>query len=627
MELLILILVLHLLASMAGAEEAFVDHGVGAPVAESRGVVAASDAEGNTVVITLSLDNSPRGWILLTDVKSGTSEQYYYPEGVPNSPPFASLMSANGRFYTFAGNVLLEFDVKNCEWLFHGIPSKSESAYCGSAMVDGPGGLIFAGSYPSCRLVSYDPATQEMKDYGRLDDAEHYVMSLVADDAGWLYAGIGTARQNIVAFNPATGERRDIAQEDDRVLGSGSVRVGTDGQVYGLAGKSWYRMHAGEAEKVDGTKVPNAKPTGAIDWGRKSWDLPGGGKVKTVNLPERWMEITDAQGQTTRLDLDYKSEGADITSLVLGPDKMVYASTAHPMHFVALNPETGELADWGPVPRVGGGNFCAMDSLGRFVYGAAYAGGHFYEYDTTRPWNNETGDNPNPRLIGAYPGDITRPRACLAHPDGRHVMMAGFAGYGMCGGGMAIYDQTAGEVQLITHENLVPFQSTIALDALPDGNVVGGTSISTPGGGHPQAKEAVVYVLDWATRKVKSTFVPVPGAPEIPAVIVGPDGLVYGAASSSRFFVLNPQTGEVVHEENLSAYGGTPRKLFALGPDGMIYAGFTGAIVRIEPGTFKHQKLASPPTGISAGLVLHEGRLYYASRSHLWSYDIPTGEE
>ena len=116
------------MTAVAWAQDArFVDHGVGAPVAESRGLVTMTDAEGHRLALVLSTDCSPRGWILLIDVDSGETQQFYYPEGVPNSAPFASLLSRNGRFYTFAGKVLLEFDPLTREWLFSGIPARPRS--------------------------------------------------------------------------------------------------------------------------------------------------------------------------------------------------------------------------------------------------------------------------------------------------------------------------------------------------------------------------------------------------------------------------------------------------------------------------------------------------------------------
>jgi hypothetical protein len=293
------------------------------------------------------------------------------------------------------------------------------------------------------------------------------------------------------------------------------------------------------------------------------------------------------------------------------------------MHFFAYGQEKKALEDWGPVARIGGGNICAMDVQGRYVVGAAYSGGWFYLYDTAQPWNGETGDHPNPRLLAEYPADICRPRAALAHPDGHHVLMAGYMGYGRRGGGLAIYDLATDQSTLITHENLIPDQSTITLKALPDGNLVGGTSIETPGGGHPTAKEGVLYLLDWPTRKVVFQTVPIPGATDVFSLEVGPEGKVYGlTAPGSDFFVFDPPTRQIVHRESLAEYGGLPRPALIRGPAGQIYALFTKAIVQIDPQTFQHQKLANAPGSISAGLAIQGGRLYFAIGSHLWSYGL-----
>ncbi len=608
-------------ATQAQEEHAFTDHGVGAAVAESRGFVATQGAQGKPLLIALSLDQSPRGWILLIDPDTGEAEQFYYPEGVPNSAPFASLVSENGRFYTFAGKVLLEFDPVAREWLFDGVPPQAGSCVTGSAMCDGPGGRIFAGMHPNCRLVSYDPGTQQLREHGQLDEAEHYVSYLVADDAGWLYAGIGTARQNVVALNPATGERVQIPAEDQRGHGTGYVFLGTDGKAYARVGETWWRCYAGEAEEIPADQVPGRQMTGAFGWGARTATLADG-RTATLNLPERYIDVGPPGGETTRIEFDYQSGGASITSLAEGPDGAIYASSCHPMHLVRYDAAADVLTDLGAVPKVGGGNFCAMASAGDCLYAASYSGGYVWRYDPAAPWQPSAEEAPNPLALAQYKADLCRPRACVADPTERWVVSGGFAGYGLCGGGLAIHDRDTGETGLLTHEQLIPYHSTITMRFLPDGNLVGGTSIHTPGGGHPQAEEGALYVLDWATRDVAYQTVPVPGAPEVVSIEVGPDGLVYGVASGTQLFVLDPVTREIVHREDLSAYGGPTRQTFVLGPDGMIYGAFSSAVVRITPGSFEHEKLADPPTGISHGAVIHDGRLYYARGSHLWSYDL-----
>ena len=623
MKALLLINALSLCAMLALAANEFTDHGVGAPVAESRGVITTQDANGASLVIACSLDQSPKGWILVTDIDTEETTQYNYPQGVPNSPPYASLMSENGRFYTGAGKVLLEFDPTSREWLFHGIPQPNAGCFVGSALADGPDGLIYGGTCSNCHLFSFDPETKKMKDYGQMDAAEHYFSYLALDESGWAYCGIGTARYNIVAYDPRTGERRQLIKEEDRKLGTARVYLGTDGKVYGRAGDQSYRMFEGVATAIEKAEAGPKAPTGEIGWGATRGVFPDRRKLRNFNLPDRWMEIEDPKTkEVKRITFDYESEGASITSLVGGPDGKVYGSTCHPMHFFAYSPEQDELKDLGPVPRVGGGNFCAMATQGQYIAAPSYASGSFYLFDTKKPFNGGTGDDPNPRILAQYHADICRPRAALAHPDGRHVLMAGFMGYGRRGGGLAIHDLETDQGTLITHKHLIPEQSTITLRALPNGDIVGGTSIATPGGGHPTAKEGVLYIMDWNTRKVVFRTVPVPGASEVFSLEVGPDGLVYGLAAGSQFFVFDPNTKEAVHREPMSEYGGLPRPALLRGPDDNIYAIFTKAIVRIEPGTFKHEKLADAPRGISAGLAILGGRLYFASGSHLWSYDL-----
>jgi hypothetical protein len=752
-------------AAAALSQDGFVDHGVGAPVAENRGVITTADSEGTPLLVGFSLDQSARGWMLLLDVETGEVTQRYYPEGVPNSPPFASLLSKNGRVYTFAGPTFLEFDLDQRDWTFHGVPPAPISCVTGSSMVDGIDGRIYSGVYPSTHLVSYDPETQEMLDHGQLDPAEKYVSYLVCDSAGWLYAGIGTARQNIVACNPATSEIVQLAPEADRVLGSGWVVLGVDGKAYGRVNKTYYRMFEGRAEPIEKADMPATQATGAIGWGNARGSFPDGRKLVRYSLPDKWADIQSAEGEVTRIEFDYESGGASITSLAEGPDGIVYCSTCHPMHFLALDTNAMSLTDMGAVPAVGGGNFCAIASQGDQVIGAQYSAGRLWAYDVNQPWNptvakrenlavsakqlvasgsfanghftyldshdvaflngddfgsegsfkltapadgqyylyvapyqsssyctvqflfdgeeiwdpyvatNATtqpgsllefgpvdltagehtltvrslpteGQKPwfaicsaelttdkrdtltledpaNPRVLAQWKSDICRPRTALAHPDGKHVMMAGFAGYGLCGGGIGIYNLETREEQLLTaDEELLAGHSTITLKALPNGDLVGGTSVSAPGGGHATATEGELYILDWESKRIVFHTVPVPGDGNIVSIQVASDGLIYGLSGNSTFFVFDPASREIVDSENFGEYGGVPRHALQLGPNGSLYAMMSKAILRITPGTFEHEKLADSPVGISAGGALLNGLLVFASNAHVWTYDL-----
>jgi len=88
------------------------------------------------------------------------------------------------------------------------------------------------------------------------------------------------------------------------------------------------------------------------------------------------------------------------------------------------------------------------------------------------------------------------------------------------------------------------------------------------------------------------------------------------------FFVFDPETREGVNQQSLAEYGGVPVNGMERGPDDNIYVVFSNAIVRITPGTYAVEKLADAPGGISAGIGISGGRIYFAIGSHLWSMKL-----
>ncbi len=760
------LIVAGMLSTLAGAlaQEApgFVDHGVGARVAELRGIVATETSDGRNLIVATACDRGPTGYVLVTDIDSGKTTQVFCPANVPQFDPFGAVLASTGKFYHSQGKHLLELDLTTLEWTFAGIPAQSANCYmCYTEALDG---TIWGGGVYQSNLISFDPKTREMKDHGRADPQEQYLMLLATDDRGWVYCAIGTARQGIVAYNPETGEKKQLIPEADRVLGSALVYPTADGAAYGRANGKHYRLYEGAATQIEQSAAAPQRAVKAFKYGGRLRDLPDGRRVVDYDIEGRIIRVQGADGkQLTEIPFDYESEGASITSLAAGPAGTVYASTCHPMHFVAFDVAAGEVTDMGPVPPIGGGNFCAITTQGDQVIGAEYAGGRLWAYDVTKPWNTQTkavpigipaekliglgtvdnghlshlsghdivfihgdawgaqasftlgaptagkyylhvapyvhsnyctvqfsldgkeigdpfvaastatqagplqvfgpmelaagehtlgvrmlqmeGQEPffgihsvllsqqrieapaqgeqNPRILAQWAEDVCRPRTALAHPDGKHVMMGGFAGYGLCGGGIGIYNMQTGEATLLTAErDLLPGHSCITLKALPDGNLVGATSVSAPGGGHTEATEAELFMLDWSTRKLTYHAVVVPGVPSIVSIEVGPDGLVYGLASDSTFFVFDPQGRKVVHSESLQAYGWPPRHALQLSPDGRLFALLSKAVIRIQTGTFTHEKLADAPVEISAGGAFVDGKLVFAANSHIWSYQV-----
>lgn len=609
--------------------EGFIDHGIAAAISESRGAIATADADGNPIILAMSLDmykGAARTSLLVIDSRTGETEQYWYTKQEASSPAnYCLMVSSKQLFYIMLGDVFLEFDIGQRKWTF----AKDMQLGTAMSLVEGEDGTIYAGTYPQSHLLAFDPKTREIVHLGQLDPVEKYPFTLATDPAGWIYAGIGTVRANLVAFNLETKERRQLVKDSDRGTGTGHVREGEDGQIYGqLPGKQWLRLHDGKAAPVDEAS-PKA-PIMNINWGSVFRGFPDGSKLAAFDLPGKTFEVVDADGNKSTLTFDYASGGALITSMIAGPGGKVYGSTCHRFRLFVCDAKTGTVESLGGLRKVGGGNFCGLAVLDDTVYGAAYCGGWLYAFDTTKPWQDSDDENANPRVVAQYNPEITRPRMALAVPEKGAIVYAGFPGYGHVGGSMAFYDVDTGESTLLTNEEILPGHSTItlryvaAVEGVP-ARLVGGTSIAAPGGANPVANTGKLYIMDWESRKVVFDMEPVPGASEVNCIEVGPSGKVYGITNTSQLFVFDPATREIVHTQDLREYGGPlrPDQSLLLGPDGRLYALLNRTLVEVSTKDYGIQKVASLPLPTTAGLGICEGRVYYGVGSRVWSYALP----
>ena len=610
----------------AQAPGEFIDHGVGAQASRARGVTATVDGDENRVVLVWMSDHRGTTSKLIIDADSGETEQIEFERGGHDSP-FSVLHSTRNLWYSQFANRFYEFDPATRSFSF--IEETPEPGRPGAmSMHEDSDGVIWSGLFPNANLLSFNPDTRELVDHGRMNEEtwNQYLRSMAVDQAGWVYAGIGRTHAQVAGYNPATGEMRTFIPDDQRQPGAGEVRLGVDGNVYALAtrGWGWHQLHAGEATPIDEMPVARAPMrTGSQEAVFRGF--PDGSRIAELDIPDRILVIEEADGTQRRVEFDYESEGSSIYTMTLAPDDAIYGSTGHPLRVWRFDIESGELTHEGFMGQMGHHN--QMITMSDLVYAGNYSAGTLHEFDVTRPWAPGAEEDSNPITLDTARPDIIRPHVLLAHPDGRHVLMGGTPAYGHTGGGLMIYDTEARESTVIPHTELVEYQAPTSLVALPNGDLVGGTTTAPGTGGQRIADEAELFTFDWESRQVTWSEVILPGVARINELILAPDGLVYGVATDATLFVFDPETRQIVHTESLSEYGGpagsqAPRSM-VLGPDGSIYMLFRQAILELTPGTFEHRKLADTPVTVSAGVVLHDGRLYFSSTSRLWSYQLP----
>lgn len=617
-----------------------------AGVSTHRGAIVV-EGKGGAQKFLLNLNDWSGGYgLILVDPETGKSDFFAFPFKTDGSQ-FATLYSSKGRFYNQFGNQFCEFDPRT-ESFTYTTKTKDTMAMM---MTEDDHGVIWMATYPKAHLMSFDPESRKFTEYGAINDETwpQYPRSLAVDDAGWVYAGIAFTKGQIIAFDPLTKVKKKLVPEEERVVGSfdirspfhtratqGTVWRAKDGKVYARLPNSqdrpWFKLHAGEVERVESVNGVEPRLEVAGSQFLYQGKLSDGREITDLDVPKKTYRLKEADGNVQDISFSYPSSGARISSLALGPDGRVYGSTGHPLQFFALSP-SGEIS---LAPEAEGGHVNAITSMGSSVFGAIYTQGVLIQHDT----DGESKKLEIKRLAQAGEA-VLRPFGLIGLANGKEIVMVGSPGYGRTGGGMFFYNTETGLTSILEHTDIVPGQSTKALVELPDGNLVGGTTIEAGTGGQPVAKEAVLYLMKMPERKVIFSKAVIPRTPQYRDLLVGENGLVYGLAGTHghqtgadfyiggdpMFFVFDPAKQKIVHQENLKkAYGaltgGQAPRVMAKGPDGTIYVLFAKCIAKIDPKTYVHTKVADSPVPIHSGIAMAGDTLIFSSGGSLWGYRI-----
>jgi hypothetical protein len=607
--------------------EGFMDHGVATPISNHRGTVATKDGEGRDIVLVWLYDHRGTYALLLIDAETGKAEEFPTPFPWAGDAPFASVLSSANRFYSHYGTHFVEFDPAQRKYTFFQktVPNMAMS------MTEDDNGVIWSATYPSSGLASYNPKTGEFKDYGHLYKQNwfQYPRSIAADDTGWVYFGVGSTLGQIISVNPESGQATPLIPEGERVQGAGTVIRDVNGKVYGHNGGNpakWMELYKGQATPLEKAPVVKPKPIIASSQGLFHRPFPSGKTLVKCDLVERELVVQAAEGgERKTVKFDYTSEGAHIMGVCTAPNNTICGGTAFPMRYFGYDPAQDKwdnrpgLSQWNTVARQGD----------RFYVGG-YGHGVLLEWDPAKPWVDPAKGNPdsNPLYVADSHPDINRPHELLAHPDGKTLIMAGTPGYGYTGGGLYIWNRETREGRLLKHQQLLPQHSTMSLAALPEGKLLGGSTTMPGTGGEKKATEAELYILDLATDQIIWHEAVLPGVQNYTDLCPGPGGLVYGFADGAIFFVFDPAQRKIVFQQNIKdtfrgTSGGQGPRVLIPTPEGQIYALLADSIVRIEPETYAFTLLAKSPVRIHVGGDYHDGRLYFANGSHLFSYTLP----
>lgn len=589
----------------------FVDHGIPTPVAQTRGVVSTVDQSGQDVILTWLQDWRGGYAILMVNAETGASQQFDVPFKPDGDEPSAIYLSSKNRLYTLFNSQFVEFDVASKRFTFHG----KVNGKTAMSLTEGKDGRIWAATYPNNQLVSFNPQNSLLQNHGQLakESWTQYPRSIAVDAHGWVYVGSGLAASQIYAYNIQSHATQALLSSSQRVSGTAVVTQSQSNVVYARNGRQQFMLTNGKASGLSaGAQVAESNLKGGAQ-NLVDREFPSGRRLVSVDMHDRTLVTRDASGQQKTVKFNYTTQGAALTFVCATGDNKVCGGTRFPMHTFYYNAGDNKF-DSKQLPRQPN----VMAALGSRLYVAAYPDGKLFQ-------ESENGKNEFSEVLNAYPS-INRPHAMLIMGGGSQIALAGTPEYGTTGGGMMFWNRSSGQKSRIDHWHLVPNHSVQAMVELSNGMLLGGTTVAPGTGGVTKATDSSeLFLMDANTHEVRWRGAPVPGAKTITDLMVGTDGLVYGLADSVDLFVFNPNNRQVVSVNRFSKDLGPSvyaqgTRAFVKGADGSIYVLLYNGIGKVDTKAHTVSRVVSSPVRITVGGAAANGRIYFGSNNHLYSW-------
>lgn len=506
-------------------------------------------------------------------------------------------------------------------------------------------GAVYIGAGPGGRVLKYDPATKESRDYGIMVDGagQQYVRSIDYSN-GYIYAG--TSHSKVYKVNVETGGKVEIASSlnetgyvydlsivDDKFL---VIRYDTPQKRY------IYDIEAGEwldvviEKSSSGLHLPKKSLNGKIyfpaDKKIKTFDIvthevaDSGMEYETAFRGANWVQVDDPdlpgtslvtmnfsgiivffnpQTNTVKRYENILPPSATIThKFVNGPDGKIYVTGMQASKAAAYDIATNTAKTFSM------GQAGAVESYGNRMYFGVYPGGDIYEYDLGQP--DGTG---NPKKLFTLGNGQDRIGASTLAGD--KIYFGSVSTYGELGGAITVFDPTAADPSAAyrVFRNVVQDQSVVSL-AYKDRKLYGSTSINGGMAVDPKASEAKLFVWDTVKEeKILEMTLDIPGLSNPPAIgglTFGPDGLLWGGVNG-YVFALEPNTLQVIKYFNVNpADSGTALRWgnydLVWSKEGILLANLTKKLYAIDPATFEFIELADTES-FTLG---PDGHLYYA---------------
>ncbi|MGG5751839.1 hypothetical protein ACQ3I4_04350 [Zafaria sp. Z1313] len=532
-------------------------------------------------------------------------------------------------------------------------PDGVESPYFQRAAALPDGGFLVT-SYPDARLHHYDPARGTWTSHGSLGEGNDYAIG-VAVRGGHAYVGTGTEDPAVFRVRLADGEtaridlpdpppdapRRDFVYDVAATRRHLFARVESEAAVYvrDLVDGRWvdrfdgvlpglvaaengedvywtdeeHRVHCYDGAEGRSRPLPGGFVVSRFRGGAVFRPQSGGGSptLVTVNASGRILGWDLEAGKDVGHASDVAPGALRLRSLGVDPQGRILvsalASTGHVRRYDPAGGAFDRLASSGQVESFG------------VVDGAVLAGA--YPGAVIRRLGSGPSTPPRDPPSAADDGGLRIPDGqdrpvAIVEAAGGLAVVATTPVYGQSDGALSVVDVAAGSVE--THRGIVPGQSPLCLAADPaSGTVFAGTGGAAGLGSRAaRAGDGRVLAFDVRSGRVLASRIPVPGDPNIAALVLDARGRLWGL-SSNAVFELDPASLDVVrvgrHSQRADSGSYVTGRTLTDGGD-VLYGCWGGGIHRIDKET-----LGVTAVGEGQHMVrAPDGSLYYARGARLY---------
>ena len=436
-----------------------------------RAILQSEPCHNFSVMNTIYIEKDPRdlqekivfsnyaaegaGSILILNPKTGVCEQYQFPDDAGAWALF--WMPDRGELLVGTCDhfgSLHCFDMKERRFV-HSCRLEQEMYLWNFAL--GGDGCIYAGTFPGCVLVRFNPVTRELTNLGRVGDCEEnqYSRFVFTTSTGDIAVSIGFNKKQSWLYRVQTSEW---------------VRLGTDGDSVKTAQGDFICL-----ENTEGLRFVNAVTLetlcGPFDAGLSAENLPKCPdsvrdyykEILHPKMPDgfpknfRGISLKDGRivgikgqeyyiwdcGTMTYHNIPAEAPATAIMTVTAVGNK-IWGSAENGQTLFCFDPSSNQSKNTNAVTNAGGEVYGIAPLDGK-LYLTAYCGGDHVVYDPSQPWNQR--ENQNPKTLRSVAPEMIRPNGkSVVGPDGA-IWTGWYANYGSFGGGISRIDPQTQEVQ------------------------------------------------------------------------------------------------------------------------------------------------------------------------------------